>query len=107
MTNKQVISGCLTALAVTLPRMVTFSLAAGGSSKRTLCSDPPLRGGLIGFPQINAAPNGGANVIDTVSLQNIKAIPIKAALQTYSMAGLILTAMCLSLSWGDRHWHDY
>ncbi len=26
--------------------------------------------------------------------------------QTYSMAGLILTAMRLSRSWEDRHWHD-
>ena len=26
--------------------------------------------------------------------------------QTYSMAGLILTAMRLSRSWEDRYWHD-
>src|ERR1700730_9189106 len=35
---------------------------------------------LSEFPQIKAAPSGGVDVIDTVSLQNIKTIPIKGGI---------------------------
>jgi DNA-binding beta-propeller fold protein YncE len=36
---------------------------------------------LSDFPQIKAAPSGGGDVIDTVSLQNIKTIPIKGGIR--------------------------
>jgi len=35
---------------------------------------------LSEFPQIKAAPSGGVDVIDTVSLQNVKTIPIKGGI---------------------------
>jgi len=35
---------------------------------------------LSEFPQIKAAPSGGVDVIDTVSLQNVKTIPLKGGI---------------------------